>query len=346
MLKYKFNHFLDFLNPYYHILKLREILYKKGIFSKCRFSIPVISIGNINLGGTGKTTYTRTLGEFFLKKGKKVAIVLRGYKRTTKGPKIVFLKGKILLNLWESGDDAYLYAKYFHKFLEEKEKFNLVVAVGENRCEAVRLVLNHFQPDIILLDDGFQHLKIHRDLDIVLLSARDLKERLLPFGRLREPLEVLERRGDFLLLKEETKELKEFIQALEKPYGEFKIKKIKLLDSNHLEVISWENLKNKRFIAVAGLGDNIGFFNLVKSLSRQWNFTIEKFYDFPDHYNYSRFIPTENLPILTTLKDVFKLLYWNRISQEIYVIDREIEIDKRLLEILNQLLRDMTPSIS
>lgn len=156
----------------------RNYLYDTGVLKTIRSSGFLISVGNLTWGGTGKTSLVQLLGQFFISESMRVGIVSRGYRRITRGP-IVVNDGKSIRCSWqECGDEAYLLAT---------ELPNAVVIVAEDRAEALRAI-EQFGANVVLLDDAFQHRRIQRDLDIVLLDASEdiAAQRVIPFGKLRE----------------------------------------------------------------------------------------------------------------------------------------------------------------
>ena len=289
---------MEFLNPYLCAVRLRELLYLKGIKKRCKFPAKVISIGNLSVGGTGKTPTTLELAKFLTSRGYRVSVVLRGYKREKKGTLLVSDGKEIFFSPSEVGDEAYLYARLL----------NIPVAVAERRCEGVSLVVERFRPDVVLLDDAFQHLAVERDLDIVLLTPKDLKDRVLPFGRLREPPAVLKRRGDFCLFTktESYQPLEEFCKALGKPYGYLTLKGFKLFTPS-LEEVPLSTLEGKEVGIVSALGDNETFQKQVFNLAKIYRFEVKKVLAFRDHYHYRGVKLDPNLLWLTTFKDLFKL---------------------------------------
>lgn len=155
---------------------LRNFFYKKGIFRSKEFPVPVICVGNLSFGGTGKTPMVEVLVEI-LKNEYKVAVLSRGYKRKTSG--FLLLNGKETAS--EAGDEP----------LQFKTKFpEITVAVDENRSHGItRLLELKNAPEVIILDDAFQHLKVRAGLNILLSSFSDLyvEDLVLPAGNLREP---------------------------------------------------------------------------------------------------------------------------------------------------------------
>jgi tetraacyldisaccharide 4'-kinase len=167
--------------PYALIQRLRVGLYRCGILKSRHLPRPVISIGNITVGGTGKTPVTAWIARFLLSNGLKVAVLSRGYGGALEGRTAIVSDGReILLTAEQCGDEPYLLASSIP---------GLIVVIGSDRHSAGSLALEQLSPDIFLLDDGFQHLALQRDLNILLLdSVRPFGNgNILPAGMLREP---------------------------------------------------------------------------------------------------------------------------------------------------------------
>lgn len=177
------------MNPlstiYGGIVAARNALYDRGLLRARRLEGPVVSVGNLCAGGSGKTPFVLLLGELLKARGVKFDVLSRGYGRRTKGVLLVDPAGLSQ----EYGDEPLLIAR----------KLQMPVIVGEDRYEAGRFAESRFGPQVHLLDDGFQHRALARDFDIVLVTPQDAKDRLLPGGRLREPLGSL-RRADAIVL--------------------------------------------------------------------------------------------------------------------------------------------------
>ena len=145
-------------------------------------SIPVISIGNLSVGGTGKTPFTAMLTEMLIENSIEPAIIGKGYKRRSQGEFVVRNKHNILGNAIDSGDEMALLA----------EKLDVPIVINSTKTAAAQSVERLFNVDVIIVDDGFQHRRLHRDLDIVLLDRRTIEEHyVIPHGRLREPAKGL-----------------------------------------------------------------------------------------------------------------------------------------------------------
>jgi tetraacyldisaccharide 4'-kinase len=158
---------------------LRNTLFDRGILKSQRLRRPVISVGNLSVGGSGKTPFVIALGELLKTRGIQFDVLTRGYGRETRGVLLVDPKGEAS----EFGDEPLLIARHL----------GVPVVVGENRYDAGRVAEEKFESQFHILDDGFQHRSLARDFDIVLLSQIDLDDELLPLGRLREPLSSLQR---------------------------------------------------------------------------------------------------------------------------------------------------------
>ena len=160
-------------------IALRNRFYDQGVFKTRALAGPVISVGNISVGGTGKTPFVIYLGELLRQRGIAFDVLSRGYGRKTRGVSLVRPEG----SAQDFGDEPVLIAR----------RLGAPVVVGENRYRAGVVAERLFGRKLHLLDDGFQHRRLARDFDIVLLTAEDVSDRLLPRGRLREPLASLER---------------------------------------------------------------------------------------------------------------------------------------------------------
>ena len=177
------------MNPlsviYGGVVRARNKLYDRRVLPARRLQGSVISVGNLSVGGSGKTPFVMLLGELLKARALKFDVLSRGYGRKSRGALLVDPAG--LPN--EFGDEPLLIAR----------KLQVPVIVGEDRYDAGRYAESKFGPQLHLLDDGFQHRRLARDFDIVLVTPQDVTDRLLPVGRLREPLRSL-RRADAIAL--------------------------------------------------------------------------------------------------------------------------------------------------
>jgi tetraacyldisaccharide 4'-kinase len=163
----------------------RNSLYDSGFLRQRRLNGPVISVGNLSVGGSGKTPFVILLGELLQKRCIRFDVLSRGYRRKTRGALVVDPGGLPA----DFGDEPLLIAR----------RLKAPVIVAEERYAGGRLAESRFGPQLHLLDDGFQHRQLARDFDIVLVTPDDARDRVLPAGRLREPLSSL-RRADAIVL--------------------------------------------------------------------------------------------------------------------------------------------------
>src|SRR5271157_201199 len=170
-------------------VRARNELYDRGLITVQRLEGPVVSVGNLTVGGSGKTPFLILLGELLKQRGVAFDVLSRGYRRQTQGVAIVDPSGSAR----DFGDEPLLIAR----------KLGVHVVVGEDRRQAGELAEATFGPQLHLLDDGFQHRQLARDFDIVLVTSTDAQDSLLPAGRLREPIASLAR-ADAIVLTDNT----------------------------------------------------------------------------------------------------------------------------------------------
>jgi tetraacyldisaccharide 4'-kinase len=171
---------MNFLSSIFGVgVRARNALYDRGTIRARKLQGPVVSVGNLSVGGSGKTPFVLFLGELLKARGVKVDILSRGYGRRTRGVARVDPGGSPR----EFGDEPLLLAR----------RLGVPIIVGEDRHEAGVFAERSLGPQLHLLDDGFQHRALARDFDIVLVTPEDARDRLLPAGRLREPLTSLSR---------------------------------------------------------------------------------------------------------------------------------------------------------
>ncbi len=175
---------------YGSVIQIRNRLFDKGVFEQKRYDVTLISVGNLSMGGTGKTPVVAHLVQQFKSSGRKVCIVSRGYGGSYKEE-----ARRVDLETPQSaavfGDEPTWFARYL----------KVPVYVGRERRKAVELCLSEQEVDVIVADDGFQHRWLGRDRDIVLLDATEKSPALIPAGRFREPLSSLQRAHYVLLTK-------------------------------------------------------------------------------------------------------------------------------------------------
>ncbi len=285
---------------YQLIITIRKFLYKKGIVKSYRASVPVMVIGNITVGGSGKTPLIITLVNYLQKKGVKIGVISRGYGGDTSlMPTLVTLDSLP----YQVGDEPCLIVQS-----TLKNNQTIPMAVCPNRQQAIELLLkNYFDIQLIISDDGLQHYKLQRDIEwIVVDSQRGFgNQQLLPVGFLREPINRLN--GATVIYHtishSATNELTmtliaDKLQAFSKKTNQFP----------H---------KNETVYAVSGIGYPQRFFTSLKNLGYQ---VLE--HPYPDHYDFQLTDiikiakDSKNLPVIITSKDMVKINY---ILKEKYV---------------------------
>jgi len=318
------------LLPFYYLfILIKNILYDNNILKQYRSSVKIISVGNISTGGTGKTPFAIFLIDFLLKRNKKVCIISRGYKRKSNNLKIGFDGKNVLGTPIDLGDEL---AMIINRY---KNNYNNFYAIASaNRIEGVKFAEQNFKPDFIILDDAFQHRKVFRNLDIVLINNETnnlLDKILLPLGNLREPVSSL-KRSDILInnykfnryvLKEDKSGIG--INFVIEGFYNFKFEKL--------------SIDNKsKIILISGIANNTSFENII---SKEFvNICTNKFFYY-DHYNYTDddinlFINSyiDNSIFLTTEKDFIKLSSFENFVNKfpVYYCKIDVEMDIKFFE--------------
>jgi len=310
--------------------RLRAWLYRAGALKTGCLPRPVISIGNIAVGGTGKTPVTAYIARLLLAQGLRVAVLSRGYGGSREGQTMVVSDGKeTLLSANECGDEPFLLARTVP---------GLMVVIGSDRHAAGLLAMERLNPDVFLLDDGFQHLRLQRDLNILLLDyARPFGNGwCLPAGLLREPKSAA-RRAD-LVMRTRCPDGAAVTEAV--PGRPHCCARHLLGDAIPLaggEPLRLEALRGRKLLAFAGIAEPDAFFEGLRSHGLNLVATI----NFPDHAVYDaaalheitdRFRISGAEWAVTTEKDGVKL----------HALAREVS-GKTLLARLELALDDPTP---
>lgn len=285
---------------YWLITFIRNWLYDKGIFKSSSFNIPIIAVGNLSVGGTGKTPQIEYLIRLLSDKYK-VAVLSRGYKRTTEG----FILADEKATASSIGDEPF---QFYSKFS------NIQVAVDANRKNGIENLLQHpNRPDVILLDDAYQHRKVKAGFYILLTAYDDLfcDDYILPFGNLREPSSG-KKRADMIIVTKCPNDLSELAQ--QKIREKLKVKQPVFFttiqyddyvfgDESQLLV---SEIQSETKVLVAGIAKPKLFFDFLK------NETDEALV-FPDHHHFSKqdckqiLAKANGRKIITTEKDFVRL---------------------------------------
>jgi len=323
------------------IIRIRNFCYDTGIFAVEKISnCKVISIGNISVGGTGKTPIAKFLADYLNKNGLKVVILSRGYGRKSKGTVVVSNENKILANIDDSGDEPLLLAKRLP---------HIPVVVEADRYKGATFIKKYFTPDIILLDDAYQHRRIFRDLNIAIIDAsRGFGNGyLLPSGFLREPIKSLKRAD--LIWYSRIDQAKEFEQLQKIVHKFISVPEIisqhapvKLIQMNTKKQFNLSLLENKNVLLVSGIAHHSSFEHTIVKLGAR----VISHKKFSDHHQFSssdtKDIITEfqskNIEIIvTTEKDYYRLAHLLSHLTNIYYLEIEIKIKSGYDNLLNKL---------
>lgn len=297
---------IPFSYLYLIIISIRNFLYYVGFLDIKKVSVPVIIVGNITVGGTGKTPLLISIASYFLSNGFKPGIISRGYKASYKHAREVTNKSKLL----DVGDEPFML----------KRHLGIPVFVGEKRFSVAELLLKDYPDvDIILSDDGLQHLELARDYEIVVVDKiRGFGNNyLLPSGPLREPIKRLKSIDAIIMNGEKITNQNYFSMHYS---AHDKIKSV--LENKCLKI---NLLKNKKLYAVTGIGNPDRFFSFLKDLG----LTFERLV-FDDHHNFSNedFHRCGNKIIIMTEKDAVRCLHLK--NKNIWYLPIKAIVDKKL----------------
>ncbi|MBX9669125.1 MAG: tetraacyldisaccharide 4'-kinase [Candidatus Obscuribacterales bacterium] len=256
--------------------------YANGCIERAKPDVPVISVGNLSVGGTGKTPITIELAERFIHQGNRVAILSRGYKRKASTPYTVVSNGeKILATCQEAGDEPYMMAQAVPA---------AVVISGKSRSETAEIAIKKYHCDIIILDDGFQHLKLRRDIDVVLLDYNEtLDDNMVPAGRLREPMSALGRATHIIISKvplyPDPARTRRFQSLIAKYAPEATVSMCRFRPA-YLRAetpLSPSEVSGQKVVALCGIAKPASFVDSIKQLGAE----VVSMSAFPDHHWFS-----------------------------------------------------------
>ncbi len=314
------------------IIFVRNKLFDWGFFHSCQISTPVISIGNIQLGGTGKTPFTEYVVQKLLQFNLKPVILTRGYRRKDRNP--VLIDPKISKGFYSDqiGDEPYLLSRNLP---------GVTIGIDADRCRMAKKIYSEKPESVFVLDDGFQHRKLTRDVDIVLLDPTRWSKLpfLFPLTYFRDLKSSLTRAHIFIITRwksdpEKSWQLKrKLISRYQKPVFLSNLKPIGLQNLNKDEKISLEEISQKKVIAFCGLASPHQFFKMLE----ENNARIVGKRVFKDHHYYNereinslidmaRKFDAEY--IITTQKDAVKIRQqWLSGNQDFYYVRIIIQLD-------------------
>ena len=310
------------------IVSLRVFLYQKGILRKHRLKHPVISVGNLTVGGTGKTPLVGFLAQILKKAGYQPVILSRGYQRSNKSAVLLVSDVReVFCGPEECGDEAYLLARKLE---------GVPVVVGNSRYQAGRLLEDRYPNLIYLLDDGYKHIQLKRNLNILILDATDPfgGHHLLPAGRLREPTKAIARADAIVITRShmfsETENLEEQIRRWNQrvPISYFHHDVTALYDARTGTRFQPRDFLGSSVIALAAIGSPHVFLHDLE----HYQMKISDRFIFRDHHPFSqpeldrvlkRLEEVQARAVVTTEKDAVRLKKLDFQEGQIFVLQIE-----------------------
>ena len=317
------------------VTDIRNKLYDCNFLKSEKINVPVISVGNLSTGGTGKTPMVDFI-IYNLKRDYNISVLSRGYNRKSKG----FIEIKNSDNPSLVGDEP---------FLIKSNHSEVPVFACEDRVEGAKKIISENNTNLILLDDAFQHRKISRNLDIVLTDYNNLfyKDYLLPYGNLRESRNNINRADVIIVTKCPLDFNKADAIKIKNQINPKKTQSLFFSQIKYSEIlfgfkeVSFKSITNSKLTLVTGIANS----QPLKEYLKKNNVNFDHF-DYPDHYNYSRkdvnkiLATTKNNIILTTKKDYYKLSQF-KIDNLLYIdikvefLDGKQEFLSTIKEVLN-----------
>lgn len=319
-------------------VRIRNFLYSAGWISAQSLPCAVVSIGNLTVGGTGKTPTTLWLAQELGNRGYRVAILSRGYRGHERGPAVERSVGKAIggnsLNL---GDEATMMA----------EVFGQTVGVGKKRYAVGTRLLQEREIDVFLLDDGFQHRQLRRDVDLLLLGG-DWNGSLIPAGPFREPKAAV-RRADLFLVTGAAEKWEPVLAQHQKQsalfLGSLQPRSLVSLEDGQWKEHPLSVMARSRILTVCGIAKPLSFYRMI----RDWEGEIVDAMEFPDHHAYStddwRRITQAARGvdlIVTTEKDITKLLFFPFAKGRLFALRvvMEVQGEEALVRMVEETVRE------
>jgi tetraacyldisaccharide 4'-kinase len=333
---------------YSAIVSFRNFLFNNGIFREERVKAKIISVGNLTVGGSGKTPTVIYLLKLLKNNGINVGVLSRGYGRNSKGFKLVSDGNNLLLSVNQSGDEI----------VQVAEECKVPAAVSEKRALGAKKLIFETGVNAIVLDDAYQHRWIARDLNILVFDQRflikrdSIEQKILPLGRMREPFSAIDR-ADIILInrkfnekRELSKHLKELMFGKKVFYGSYKSSG--LIDVKSEQIYSLSEFEGQKSLVVCGIARPFSFLKILEDCK----IDITNRMLFKDHKEYNikevqqirkEFYETNSYSVITTEKDYVKLkefakelddidIYYLKIELQ---IENSEEFDKEILNVIN-----------
>lgn len=325
------------LTPIYGIIiRLRNFLFNKNIFKSVKVNVPVISIGNLTIGGSGKTPTTIYITNLLRSNGFKPGVLSRGYGRKSKGYLLVANNGNEINDVEKCGDEI----------LQTIAECKVPAAVSENRVRGASRFLKETEIDSIILDDAFQHRWIYRDLDILLFEQRlliannKLRRMLLPTGNMREQFDST-KRADVVILNRKFSAKEELPVEFERLFDNKRVftayyESVGFVDVKTHSFYKPEEFVGQKSLVISGIANPVSFLNALKKMNVETAnhliFRDHKFYTKEDIQNIrKKFYDLNTHSVITTQKDAVRLYpFSNEFDDvDIYYLKIELKFDKQ-----------------
>lgn len=296
------------------VITLRNKFYDWGIIKTVDLKIPVISVGNITAGGTGKTPFTIYLAEYLLNKNLKVAIISRGYKKASEESSYIIEGKDNSPSIEKLGDEPFLIYKRLKSI-----SANFILASGSNKASLAKTVSEKFNPEVVIIDDGFQHRKLKRNLDIVLTESEEniFDKLLLPAGNLRETKSGLKRAD--IVIKNNKAMLIETNDNVS----------IKYISKGYFDITETRLQLDNAVYTLCGIANPYSFYSLIN----RDKINILRKFEFADHYSFNEdelvklFTGIDkDKVIVTTEKDFVKLKSMNSLFKKYKIVYLKIDV--------------------
>jgi tetraacyldisaccharide 4'-kinase len=293
---------------------LRRVFYDYGIIKQKSFQVPIISVGNLTFGGTGKTPFTLWLSQYLNSKNKRVMVLMRGYKGKLEKTSGLLISGKkINPDPEEYGDEALVFARRLQ---------DASIVVGKNRSENLSYYFSKVEPDVVILEDGHQHIRIKRKLNVVLFDALLplYKYQIAPLGYMREGFSAL-KDADLVVIgkadqvdKQNIADLKSLLRPhlpLDVLIAEIGFSPLGFFNSSYDLIYSLDQIRGKKVVCLAGIANPRSFFKQIEDLGAEILVTES----FPDHHFFTAdeinallsYAKSEDAVIITTEKDIVRI---------------------------------------
>ncbi len=249
------------------VARFRRSWYDRRPASRIRLPRPVISVGNLVTGGSGKTPVVAAVAAVLCRLGQRPAILSRGYGRSRLAPGIVVVTDGTgpLVPVEQSGDEPQMLARDIR---------GVPIVVAADRARAGQVAIDRFESTVLILDDGFQHLRLERTIDLLVLSSADLAEKLLPSGRLREPVSAASA-ADAVLAYGSAADAEQLARRVGVAHSF-------CVTPRYLPLLALHGVlpADKRVVAVAGIARPQRFFDAL----RKQGYDVAREFPFPDHH--------------------------------------------------------------